>query len=143
MGNRKIIGKMLELIVVTIFKSNVYSFQSEIQVQEDWAPIGLNISGEIGFLETGEIDTAFTALCEENGIKLDLDSRYMDDRNQVLGVMPYGYRWVKHKVVYNIAWIEEDSKISEDLHTANILVDIANSIRASIQFVAMCHGGGV
>ena len=56
-------------------------------------PIGLDLSGEIGRLETAETDKAITIKCEENGIKVDLSKRYVDDKTVVLGCIPYGYRW--------------------------------------------------
>ena len=91
-GKRKVLGKVLELYVVKIFSSNVYSFQGQIRVQLDGAPISLDLSGEIGRLETGEVDREFAELCEANNVKLDLDTRYVDDKNNVMGAIPYGYR---------------------------------------------------
>ena len=44
---------VLELYVLKIFSSNVYSFQGVNGVQEDGTPIGLDLSGEIGRLKTG------------------------------------------------------------------------------------------
>ena len=51
-----------------------------------------------------------------------------------MGAIPYGYRWHQGKVQYNKDWVEEDSKLPADLHTCNILTDLANSINNSIQF---------
>ena len=72
---RKILGKVLELAVLLIFKSNVYTFKNQIKVQTEGAPIGLDLSGEIGRLETGESDKAFRLLVAANHIKLDVDGR--------------------------------------------------------------------
>ena len=75
-----------------IYRSNVYTFNNQVKVQTDGSPIGLDLSKEIGRVETGESDQAFTQLCEENRIKLDADGRYVDDKNNVLAAIPYGYR---------------------------------------------------
>ena len=133
-GKRKVLGKVLELYVLKIFSSNVYSFMGETRVQRNGAPIGLDLSGEIGRLETGEVDREFAELCEQNKVKLDLDTRYVDDKQNVMGAIPYGFRWVNTAIVFNADWVDEDSKLPEDLHTANVMMTMANSIRPSIQF---------
>ena len=89
------------MAVTVIFKSNVYTVKNQIKVQSDGAPIGLDLSGEIGRLETAESDIAIAELCEATHILLDVDGRYVDDDNNVLSAIPYGYRWQVDKVVYN------------------------------------------
>ena len=133
---RKILGKVLEIYVKLIFQSNVYTVKGEVKVQTDGAPIGLDLSGEIGRLETAESDIAIAKLCEANHILLDVDGRYVDDDNNVLSAIPYGYRWSEGRVQFNVDWVAEDSKLPEDKHTANVLVDLANSIRPAIQYTA-------
>ena len=58
----------------------------------------------------------------------------MDDKNCVMGVIPFGYRWDGTPITFNPDWVEEDSKQPEDIHTAKITLAMANSIRPSIQF---------
>ena len=59
---------------------------------------------------------------------------YVDDKNNVMGIIPYGYRWSQGRVRFNQEWVEEDSKIPADLHTCKIITNLANSINPSIQF---------
>ena len=61
---RKILGKVLEIAVLLIFRSNAYTWKGEIRLQTDGAPIGLDLSGEIGRLETAETDKAISIKCE-------------------------------------------------------------------------------
>ena len=86
---RKIIAKVLQLAVEKIFDCNVYTFAGQILVQEDGAPIGLDLSGEIGRLETGATDIRFHELCEANSIEVDVSKRYVDDKNDVMSVIGY------------------------------------------------------
>ena len=43
---------------------------------------------------------------------------------------------MKARSTYNSEWVEDDSKLPEDLHTANTMIAMANSIRPTIQFTA-------
>ena len=69
---RKILGKVLELAVMKVFKSNVYRFGGKTYLQTDGAPIGLDLSGEIGCLVMALWDVSFMSLCEEKNIVVDL-----------------------------------------------------------------------
>ena len=132
---KHIIGIFFEIAVIKIFKTNAYTIKGELRVQEDRAPIGLDLSGEVGRLETGEVDKEINKLCEANNIKVDLAGRYVDDLNNVMGIIPYGYRRNDGEVVFNADWIREDQEIPPDKHTCNIMTDLANSIKPWIQFV--------
>ena len=117
-----------------IFKSNVYTYGGKTYLQSEGAPIGLDLSGEIGRLETADTSTKISNLYEENGIKLDYAGMYVDDLNNILGLIPFGYRWVNGEIQYNADWVEEDSLLPADKHTSNILIAISNSISEAIQF---------
>ena len=65
-SRRAILGKVLELAVVKIFQSNVYKFAGKIYLQTDGAPIGLDLSGEIGRLVMAQYDVDFMEICESN-----------------------------------------------------------------------------
>ena len=59
---------------------------------------------------------------------------YVDDKNNCMGIIPYGHRWHEVRVQYNRDWIEEDSKTPADLHTCRVLTDLSNRINPAIQF---------
>ena len=60
---RKVLGKVLEIAVLTIYKNNVYTFRCELKVEKDG-------SGEIGRLETGETNIKIKEVCEINNLSL-------------------------------------------------------------------------
>lgn len=95
----------------------------------------MDLSGEIGRLETAETDKAIALKCEENDIEVDISRRYVDDLTKAMGCIPHGYRWKDGKIQFNEDWIVEDQHIPLDKHTCQIIVDLANSINPSIQFV--------
>lgn len=142
---RKIVAKVLQLVVEKIFACNVYTFAGKMRVQKEGAPIGLDLSGEIGRPETMNTDIEFRKLCLANRIKVDVSKRYVDDKNDVMNNIPYGHRWCNDKVMFNEDWIEEDSKSPADAHTCKVMTELANSIHPSIQFVGDVgrnHGDG-
>ena len=95
---KKILGKLMELAVIKIFTSNVYTFGGVFRLQSEGSPIGLDLSGEISRLEMGSWDIDFAELRDQNGVKLDLNKRYVDDKNVFLGSIPPGYRWSGNKI---------------------------------------------
>ena len=128
-------GKVLEIATLLIFRSNAYTWRGGLKLQGDGCPIGLDLSGEIGRLETAETDITISLKCEENDIQVDLSKRYVDDKTDILGSIPFGYRWCDGQVQFNNKWIEEDQHIPVDKHTCNVLTGLCNSTMPSIQFV--------
>ena len=97
---RRILGKVLEIAVRKCFKSNVYRFGGKAYLQTDGAPIGMDLSGEIGRLVMARWDGEFMGLCEANHIAMDLNQRYVDDDNVVQPAIPKGYRCEGDKVYF-------------------------------------------
>ena len=80
-------------------------------------------------------DVKYKDLCEQNDIKIDLDMRYVDDKNQGLGSIPQGYRWTGEKLDFKEEWRLEDQEIGleNDKRTCQLLVSMANTIDPMIQ----------
>ena len=84
----RILAKVMELAVRKVYTCNLYTFGGKYYLQSDGAPIGMDLSGELGRLVMARWDKAFDLLCHENEIKLDLNLRYVDDDN--LASIPVG-----------------------------------------------------
>ena len=128
-----ILGRVLDIAVRKVFSSNAYTFAGRIRIQSDGAPIGLDLSGDIGRLEMGDWDTRMAELCVTNCVEVAMSDRYVDDVDTIMKAIPHGYRWTGHRVKYNWQWELEDEKIPLDQHTVSIMVAIANTIRPAIQ----------
>ena len=87
---KRILGRVMAIAVDKVFTSNAYTFAGTIRIQADGAPIGLDLSGEIGRLEMGDWDDKMAELCESNLIQVDLTDRYVDDVDTMLGAIPHG-----------------------------------------------------
>ena len=70
-----ILGRVMDIAVRKVFSSNAYTFAGKLRVQSDGAPIGLDLSGEIGRLEMEDWDVELAKICESNCVKVDLMDR--------------------------------------------------------------------
>ena len=124
-----------------IFKrSNVYKFEGKFYLQTDGAPIGLDLSGEIGRLVMALFDVEFMEICDQNKIQVDLNQRYVDNDDLVQPAIPKGYRLSRGKIAYKKEWLKEDEDkgLPDDERTMNTMVDLANTINANIVMTGDC-----
>ena len=103
-NRKKVLGKVLEIAVIKVFRSSFCSFQGKTYLQKDGSPIGCELSGEVSRVVMGFWDVKYKDLCENNCIKKDLDLRYVDDKNQGLGSIPQGYRWTVENLDFKEEW---------------------------------------
>ena len=140
-SRRKILGKVLELAVITVYRSNVYRFAGKTYLQQDGSPIGLDLSGEIGRLVMAQFDMDFMDRCEKSRIHVDLNQRYVDDDDLVQPAIPPGYKVGQSGLIeFRKEW--EDLDISEGLpddeRTTNVMVSLANQIDPNIVMTGDC-----
>ena len=133
-SKREILGKVLEIAVVKIFKSNIYRFGGNTYLQTDGAPIGMDLSGEIGRLVMAIWDGDFMELCDANNIVIDLNERYVDDDDMVMPAIPTGFRLDEGKLVFREEWRQEDVAMNakDDARTTKLMVELANQIHPNI-----------
>ena len=137
---KKVIGRVLGIATKTIYGSSAYTFGGVTRVQRTGSPIGLDLSGEVGRLTMGEWDLDFTNLLDRNGIRYEMDKRYVDDINILMEAIPHGYRWVQEwkRLEYDMDWALEDEHIPLDTFTTDLMVTMANSIKKQLQFEGDC-----
>ena len=67
---KKVFGKVLELVIVAAMKHQVYQFSGNTRKQEDGGPIGLELSDSIARVFMLRWDRQFLHLAKENGLNL-------------------------------------------------------------------------
>jgi hypothetical protein len=72
---RKMMGKSIEILIVSCMKNHVYKFQNQLRVQSEGGPIGLALTGEVADCFMNNWDKKFIKKTESIGIKLNLYSR--------------------------------------------------------------------
>ena len=63
---KKVFGKILEIVIVTAMKHHVYQFSGNTLKQEDGGPIGLELSGSIARVFMLRWDRQFLHLAKEH-----------------------------------------------------------------------------
>ena len=119
-------------MIVAVMKHHVYQFYGNTRKQEDGGPIGLELSGSIARVFMLRWDRQFLHLARENGLKLHLYFRYIDDQNQVTEALPPGTRWGGEKRSVMPEEIEADKEIPADKMTMRELRKMGNSISPMI-----------
>ena len=71
-GDRKMIGKALEILIVSCMKNHVYKFGNQLKIQSAGGPIGLALTGEVADCVMIRFDKQFTQKCKDVGINLTL-----------------------------------------------------------------------
>ena len=81
---QKMISLMMTKAVEVIMKNHTYRFDGKIYKQKDGGPIGDEMSQAVARLVMIWYDEKFAKRCEEEGVKIILYKRYVDDTNMIV-----------------------------------------------------------
>ena len=127
----------LEQAILAVMQGHVYQFDGNVYRQSDGEPIGLELSGALGRVFMHIWDRKFLSLLEKSTRNIEWDlhfmKRYVDDTNAVTDVMPAGARFEKGKIRIKPEYVESDEGIDDDVRTAKVIQEVANSIFPFIQ----------
>ena len=87
---RKILGKVVEVGVITLFTTFVYTFGGELFWQQAGAPIGTRVSCAAANLVTEWVWSRMGRILEESNLRLVENSNYVDDARTWLQTMKRG-----------------------------------------------------
>ena len=136
---KKVFGKVLELVIVAAMKRHVYQFSGNTRKQEDGGPIGLELSGSIARVFMLRWDRQFLHLAKENGLNLHLYARYVDDQNQGPQALPTGTRWDGEKLTIVPEDVEGEKEIPSEIMTTREMRKMGNSSSPMIQLDGKTH----
>ena len=80
------VAKALEIGINAVMRTHVYKFAGETRAQKQGGAIGLELTGEIAGVFMSWWDRKMRARMEEEGVKVILYKRYVDDINLVVEV---------------------------------------------------------
>ena len=128
----------LEAGILAVFKHHYYSFDQDVKLQQDGAPIGMKISGAVGKVVMMAWVKEYKAKMEKATASLPdaeqhLHQLYVDDNNAVMEELPPGTRLVDGKFVVMEEMIEADILVEGDKRTAELAKDLANTICPYLQ----------
>ena len=127
----------LEQGVLAVFKHN-YSWNTEVKLQDEGAPIGLTISG-------ASDKVAMLAWVREFQLRLMeatetipdhepyLHQLYVDNNSGIMEELPPGTRLIEGKFRVLEKLVAEDTRVKGDRRTAELVKELANSICPYLQ----------
>ena len=131
-------GLALEQGILDVFQQHYYSWDGKVKVQGDGAPIGLKISGAVGKVRmlawVRDFKTKMTeATSDLPDHKSYLHKLYVDDNNTVMEAFPPGTRMISDKIKVIQEFVEEDEQKEADKRTAELVMELANTICPYLQ----------
>ena len=130
---RKLVGKALEVLVVTALKNHVYQYDNKMRIQNKGGPIGLKLTGEVADCIMMEWDKKLMMELEKVNIETYVFTRFKDDIELVAESVERGTKLIDGKLVVDEEKKLEDASKSDAKITMEIISQIANSIDPMIQ----------
>ena len=127
---RKMLALVISYGVHTAISCHTYKVGDSIYHQQAGGSIGLELTGAVSRPFMLRWDKLYKDKVERAGIDIRLYERYVDDSNQVVTVPAPGsvYDAVSEKVVIDANQVEADIATSDDVRTARVMTDIANTV---------------
>ena len=131
---RSMIGKAMEMLVVSCMKKHVYKFDNKIRLQSDGGPIGLGLTGEIADCLMVKWDKLFLQKCKDIGIEVLMYSRFKDDIFISTLNVEKGTTLIDDKLVLDTNKRIEDEGKEDDVITMEIVRQIADKVNPMLKF---------
>ena len=105
---RMILGMAVQVGIITMMNTHLYSFDGNIYLQKSGGPIGLRATCAVARITMSMWDKRWMNMMEKEGITIITGIRYMDDIRIFLPAIRKGWRWREGRVVFSKVWERED-----------------------------------
>ena len=141
MEKNKIVATIIQIGVLVMMNTHLYSFNGKTFLQKEGGPIGLRSTCAVARVVMNEWDTAWLERLEMNNIVLRKGERYMDDLRAFLRAIKPGWRWHEGGLYHCEAWMTEDSEDgrSKCRRTGDVLLASMNDIMDFLVFTLEIH----
>ena len=138
---RMIVATMVQIGVITMFNTHVYSFNGELFLQKAGGPIGLRSTYAVARVAMNYWDSKWMETMRENNVRIRAGDRYMDDIRAFLNSIKEGWRWHEGHLCWTETWKNEDQKAGESgtRRTSNVLIPSMNSVLSFLNFTSEIH----
>ena len=125
----------MKIALSFIMKNHLYPFDHKIKLQLKGGPISLELTGVLAQLFMVCWDRQFRTKMDENGLRLRMYKRYVDDVNVVINAPRAGLKFVESegKVIQDESVAEQEQDIKADKRCMALVQKIGNSIHPSIE----------
>ena len=131
---RKLLGKVIEIMIIAGMTNHVYRFNNTIRIQIDGGPIGLSLTGQVADCYMIDWDLKFLKKLEEYKMTPSLYSRFKDDILIATQRLENGTRIVEGKIIIDEVKKKKDEVKSGSNVTFEVLKDIAEEIDPMLKF---------
>jgi hypothetical protein len=90
---RIILATIVQIGVLVIMNTHLYSFDGKIFIQQAGGPIGLRATCAVARVTMNEWDARWLETMERNNVDIKKGERYMDDIRAILCSLRMGWRW--------------------------------------------------
>ena len=119
----------MKVVLSFIMKNHLYTFDGQIKLQSKGGPIGLLLTGILAQLFMVWWDRQFKIKMDENGLRLRMYKRYVDDINVIVNAPRAGLKFVESedRVIQDENIVEQELAIKADKRCMNLVQKIGNS----------------
>lgn len=125
--------KAMKIVLLFIMKNHMYTFNNEIKLQARGGPIGLELTGVLAQLFMVWWDRQFVNKVEDNGLKLRVYKKHVDDINVIMDTPSSALRFVEGEVIQDEHVAELEQDIETDRRSMLLVQSIGNSVHKSIE----------
>ena len=138
---KMMIATIIQIVVLVMMSTHVYSFDGKIFLQQEGGPIGLRSTCAVARVVMNEWDMAWLERMESNNIVIRKGERYMDDLRVFLRAIKPGWRWLEGGLYHCETWRMEDCSDgrSKCRRTGNVLLASMNDIMDFLVFTLEIH----
>ena len=135
-----VLSQVIKISTLAILSMHSYQWNKDVKLQEEGAPIRLEIAGALARIVMLWWDKQFMKLLADNNILIHLYKRYIDDQNMAGKPLQPGTKWKEGpwasglgKMVMMEEKVEEDSLVPAAVRTMTELRKMADTIHPMIQ----------
>ena len=92
---RRMFTEAMKVVLSFIMENHLYTFDGQIKLQSKGGPIGLQLTGVLAQLFMVWWDRQFKIKMDENGLRLRMYKRYVDDINVIVNAPRSGLKFVE------------------------------------------------
>ena len=138
-----ILGKVMEIMITTTFGHHYYKWGADVLRQVTGGAIGLRATGSVARRVMAHFLAEYKKVLEDNGIRVYLLRKYVDDILSVTNKLELGSRWRATGIIRNPEDIEEDIEqgISKEDVTMEVLRAMADTVVPWLEFTSEVSEG--
>ena len=130
---RKILAHVVEIAVVVMMSTHLYTFGGETFIQSSGGPIGMRATASLASVIMKIWDVAWCNLMKREGIKMDLVVRYVDDCRMFMPCINEGWFWDNGSFQFDWQKREKDLE-SEETGEERTTKEVTKAMNTIVSF---------